>query len=115
MGSFKDLIVWKRAEELAFQVYRETRRFPKDELYGMTSQMRRAAVSVVANIAEGSGRRNRNETRQFFNIAIGSLTELEALLGLSKRLELMGEVSFQLLDGLRKEAGALLGRLYHSL
>jgi len=115
MSGFRELIVWKRADELAFRVYGITKGFPKDELYGMVSQMRRAAVSVAANIAEGAGRRNRNETKQFLNISLGFLAELDCLLGLARRLGFLTEEEFFPLDQLRKEVGILSSRLYGSL
>jgi len=86
--SYRDLRVWQKAMDLAEACYRITRRFPKEELYGMTSQMRRASVSVAANVAEGHGRNNRGDYIQFLRIAQGSLKELETHLLLSQRLEL---------------------------
>jgi four helix bundle protein len=75
--SYKDLDVWKKARQLVHHVYEMTKKFPKDEVYGLTSQIRRAAVSVPSNIAEGTGRQFRKETLQFVHIARGSLFELE--------------------------------------
>ncbi|HLO26383.1 MAG TPA: four helix bundle protein [Geobacteraceae bacterium] len=72
---FQDLIVWQKAHELVLDVYRLTRKFPKEEIYGITSQLRRAAVSVAANIAEGFKKRGRNDKGRFLNIAQGSLEE----------------------------------------
>ena len=74
---YKKLIVWRKADELAYQIYLETKKFPKDEVYGITSQLRRAAFSVPTNIVEGTGRQGKNEMRQFVNIALGSLAETE--------------------------------------
>jgi len=76
LARFK-LIVWQKANELALQVYMATKDFPKNELYGMTSQLRRSAVSIPTNIVEGTGRQGRRELRQFINIALGSLAETE--------------------------------------
>ncbi len=115
MGNFKDLLVWRKADELAFQIYRVTRIFPKDEMYGLVSQIRRAAVSVSTNLAEGSGRQNRKEVKQFANIALGSLSEVESLLSFSQRLGFMESSEFVLLDKLRGEVAALLWRFYQSL
>ena len=70
--AYRRLIVWQRADELAFAVYQATRRFPTDELYGVTSQLRRAALSVPTNIVEGSGRQGPRELKRFLNIALGS-------------------------------------------
>jgi four helix bundle protein len=74
--SFVDLVVWQKAHELVLSIYRLTRAFPKNELFCLTSQMRRAAVSVPANIAEGFKRRGRQDKLRFLNIAQGSLEEL---------------------------------------
>ena len=115
MSNFKNLLVWQKADELAFQVYRITRNFPREEMYGLTSQVRRAAVSVCSNLAEGSGRQHRNETRQFSNIALGSLAEVESLLGFSRRLNFVEKEEYEFLDMLRKEVSALLWRFYKNL
>jgi len=89
MRNFKDLKVWGKAHTLTLAVYRATKRFPKDELFGLTSQIRRAALSVSANIAEGCGRRGVAEFAQFLNIAMGSASELEYHLLLARDLELL--------------------------
>lgn len=75
--SFKDLIVWQKSHALALEVYKLTRRLPKEELFGLVSQMRRAAVSVPANIAEGFKRRGKSDKARQMNIAQGSLEELQ--------------------------------------
>ena len=77
MKDFKELRVWQKAHSLALEVYQATRSFPRDEIYGLTSQIRRAAVSVGANIAEGCGRRSDGEFARFLQIARGSASELE--------------------------------------
>ena len=84
--SYLDLIVWQRALDLAENVYEATRKFPKEEIYGITSQMRRAAVSVPANIAEGMARNSTKELLQFLVVARGSLSELDTHLVLSREL-----------------------------
>lgn len=86
--SYRDLKVWQEAMNLAESCYKITKSFPKEEIYGMTSQIRRAAVSIPANIAEGYGRKTRGEYIQFLYIAQGSLKELETHLLLSIRVEL---------------------------
>ncbi|UKO98759.1 four helix bundle protein [Nostoc sp. UHCC 0870] len=88
MQSYRDLKVWQEAMNLAEACYKTTQAFPKVETYGMISQIRRAAASVAANIAEGYGRRTRGEYMQFLYIAQGSLKELETHLLLSIRVEL---------------------------
>jgi len=86
MNSYKDLIVWQKSFELTKEVYRLTGQFPQVEQYGLTSQLRRAAVSIVSNIAEGFSRKSLRENRQFFSIAYGSTSEVETQLLLSKDL-----------------------------
>jgi len=82
----KNLEVWKKAMDLAMQVYSLTARFPKEELYGLTSQMRRSAVSIPSNIVEGVARHSRKEFIQFLHIATGSVAELETQLLLATRM-----------------------------
>ena len=89
MEDFKDLKVWSKAHELTLALYKRTRLFPKDELYGLTSQLRRAAASIGANIAEGCGRRSDGEMKRFIQIARGSASELEYHLLLARDLELL--------------------------
>jgi four helix bundle protein len=86
MEDFKDLRVWAKAHELTLILYARTRSFPKDELYGLTSQLRRSAASVGANIAEGCGRRSDGEMKRFLQIARGSVSELEYHLLLARDL-----------------------------
>jgi len=86
MGTHRDLLVWQEAMKLVAAVYRDTATYPKDELYGLVSQARRAAVSVPSNIAEGAARNSTGELMQFFGIASGSLAELETELELSVML-----------------------------
>ena len=111
---YKKLIVWQKADQLARQVYLETKKFPKEETYGITSQLRRAAISVPTNIVEGTGRQNRNELKQFINIALGSIAETEYLLEFCFHLKYFNEVNFNKLESLRKEVGSLLWNFYKS-
>lgn len=90
INSYRDLLVWQQAMTLAEDVYVLTRTWPKDELYGLTAQARRAAVSVAANIAEGYGRESRGAYVQFLRIAQGSLKELETHCLLAERVGLVG-------------------------
>jgi four helix bundle protein len=85
-GSYKDLLVWQQSMDLAVDIYSATKSWPKEELYGLTSQVRRAATSVPANIAEGYGREHRGSYLQFLRIAQGSLKELETHLLLADRV-----------------------------
>ena len=88
---YKDLIVWQKAIDLATWIYSLTAGFPKEELYGIVSQMRRAAVSIPSNIAEGQSRQHKSEFIQFLSIAKGSLLELETQLIISGRLKYISE------------------------
>jgi four helix bundle protein len=98
MKDFKELKVWEKAHVLTLEVYEETRSFPKEELYGLTSQLRRAAASVAANIVEGCGRRSDGEFTRFLQIARGSASELEYHILLARDLHLLNEVAFRSLD-----------------
>jgi len=111
---YKKLIVWDLADQLTVIVYKITKTFPRDELFGLTSQIRRAAASIPTNIAEAMGRQNKNETKQFINIALGSLAEVEYLLELCHKLEFLDNASFNELEGLRSRVGGLLWKLYKS-
>lgn len=111
---YKQLVVWQKADVLAFQIYLVSRNFPKEEQYGLISQLRRAAVSVPTNLAEGTGRRGKNETKQFANIALGSLAETEYLLEFCKRLNFISSEEYSRLDFLCDEVSALLWGFYKS-
>jgi four helix bundle protein len=89
--SFRDLVVWQRSIQLSIAVYRLTKDFPRDEIYGVTSQMRRSAVSVASNIAEGHARLSTGEYRQFLGMARGSNAELQTQLEIARALAARGE------------------------
>jgi len=82
--NFKDLDAWKEGHLLVLMIYRATKKFPKDEIFGIINQMRRAAVSITSNIAEGFSRQHYKEKAQFYSMALGSLTELQNQLEISK-------------------------------
>jgi four helix bundle protein len=84
MKSFRDLEVWQQSMTLAKEVYRVTRTFPREEIFGLTSQMRRAAVSIPSNIAEGASRQSTKEFVQFLHVAIGSVNELDTQLEIAQ-------------------------------
>jgi four helix bundle protein len=86
--SYRNQFIWQRAVQLAINCYKFTRLFPKSELYGLTSQIRRSSVSVASNIAEGYGRRSKQEYIQFLHIALGSLRELDTQLIIAKEVDL---------------------------
>ena len=112
---YKKLIVWQKADELAYQIYTESKKFPRQEIYGVTSQLRRAAISVPANIVEGTGRQGKKELKQFANIALGSLLETEYLLEFCLRLKYLNEEDYKRLESLRGEVGSLLWKFYKAL
>lgn len=98
MKSFRGLAVWEKAHRLTLAVYSATRGFPREEQYGLTSQVRRAASSIPANIAEGCGRNGDNELRRFLEIAMGSASELEYHLLLAKDLQMLDEPRYSELN-----------------
>jgi len=85
--TYRDLLVWQKAIDLVTEVYALTRRLPKSEIFGLSDQMRRAAVSVPSNVAEGQARQHTREFRQFLHIALGSLAELDTQLVIAHRLK----------------------------
>jgi four helix bundle protein len=106
--SFRDLEVWKKSVQMAVTVYRLTREFPKEETYGLTSQMRRAAVSIPSNIAEGHGRLNTGEYRQFLGIARGSNFELQTQLEIARELGTANSTLLDQTEGLSHEVGKMI-------
>lgn len=104
--TFQDLIVWQKAHQLVLKVYEVTQEFPKEELYGITSQIRRYSVSIAANVAEGFKRKSQADKARFFNISEGSLDETNYFLILSKDLGFVNSNS-TLID-LTEEVGRLL-------
>lgn len=109
MQRFTDLRVWQDSYKLALAIYRATRRFPSEERFGLTSQMRRAAISVPTNIAEGSKRHSNQDFARFLNIAEGSLAEAESLLIISRDL---GLLTPSLAKSLSSAAWALAKKLH---
>jgi len=114
-SSYRDLIVWRTGMKLAKEVYRLTIPFPRQETYGLTSQLRRAAVSVPANIAEGHARGTPKEFLQFIRITRGSLAELETLLTLTQELDYIPPNSLAALLETCDEVGRMLTGLRHSI
>jgi len=114
VGKYEDLIVFQKADDLAFKVYNVTNGFPKHEEYGITSQLRRAALSIPTNIVEGHARKSKKEFKQFMNIALGSHAETQYLLNFSKRLGYC-ETGRSDIDALVEEVGRLLWSFYRTL
>jgi four helix bundle protein len=98
MRDFKQLIVWEKAHQVTLSVYKATQQFPKDELYGLTSQLRRASASIPANIAEGCGRSGNGELSHFCHIAMGSASEVEYFLLLAADLEFINRSLYETLN-----------------
>jgi four helix bundle protein len=110
-SNYRKLIVWQKARELARCIYRETQRFPKVEIFGLTQQMRRAAISILSNIAEGQGRHTRRDCRRFLVIARGSATELEAQIVISLDLQFLSSESASDLENRATEICRMLNGL----
>ncbi|MEK7462940.1 MAG: four helix bundle protein [Patescibacteria group bacterium] len=115
LNSYKELIVWQKSFELTKKIYKITDNFPKSEIYGLMSQMRRAAVSIPSNIAEGFVRKHKKEFSQFISIAFGSGAELETQLLLSKELEYITDKDFFELNCLLEEVMKMLNSLKSKL
>jgi four helix bundle protein len=113
--SHHDLMVWQLGMELTERVYAISAKFPREELYGLTSQLRRAASSVPANIAEGNGRRSTRELARHVSIAIGSLCEVETFLQLAKRLDFGNADAIEQSLSMLAEEGRMLRGLQKSL
>jgi len=103
---------WKVSHSLALSVYQATERWPKSELYGLTAQTRRAALSIPTNIAEGAAKLGPREFRRYLDISLGSLSELSYLLRFSRDRGLLQTAEWEHLDGTRNTAGKLVWRLY---
>jgi four helix bundle protein len=115
LQSFRNLKVWEKAHVLTLDVYRSSKPFPRDEMYGLTSQMRRASASIGANIAEGSCRKGDCEFGRFLQIAIGSASELEYHLLLARDLELLKSLDYQRLSEAVVEVKRMLASLIHKV
>ena len=115
LRSYRDLEVWQKAMDLVMECYRMTQRFPKSEMYGLTSQLQRAAVSVPANIAEGQARQHTQEFIQYLSIAYGSLAELETHIQIAQRLDYINATQTEQLLERTGEVGRMLNGLLRSL
>jgi four helix bundle protein len=115
MQGYQELIVWQKSVELVVEVYKLTRQFPREEMYGLTSQIRRAAVSIPSNIAEGRMRGYRKELRQFLLTAYGSGGELETQIVIAKRLPRVQQLDYSTVDALLLEVMKMLNKMIASL
>jgi four helix bundle protein len=115
INSYKDLIVWQKAVDLVVEIYRLTENFPKSEMYGITSQMRRSAVSIPSNIAEGRRRGSRKDFRQFLIISYGSGAELETQIEIVRKLPFGESVDFKKADSILLEVMKMLNKMITNL
>jgi four helix bundle protein len=115
MGPHKKFLAWQECHKLVLAAYKATGSFPKHELYGLTSQVRRAAFSAAANIVEGASRKGRNEFRRFLDIAVGSLSELEYALEVAAALEYLKTEDYAALEALQKRARFFTWKLKNSM
>ena len=115
LRDYTELIAWQRAMDFVEAVYQVSRTFPKDELFGLTSQVRRAAVSMPSNIAEGQSRRSTKEFLQFLSVARGSLSEVETQLVISKRLNYLSSDQLSDLQHKSSELGRLINGLSNAI
>ena len=113
--NYRDLVAWQKAMDLAEQVYQLTAEFPNEERFSLTSQIRRAVVSIPSNIAEGQGRFTQPDFRRFLSIAHGSVREVETQLLLARRLSYLGEAQIERVLELSSEVGRLIQGLAKSL
>jgi four helix bundle protein len=112
---YRDLLVWQKSMQLAVEVYKLTSKFPREEVYGLTSQVRRSAISVPSNIAEGHGRLSKKEFRQFLGIAKGSIYELQTQLELAEKLNMASQGSIQPSIEISQEVGKMIFSLLGSM
>lgn len=112
---YKNLNVYQKAHELVLLTYEVTRKFPKEEIFGLISQMRRCSVSVVANLVEGYSRRTQNDKLQFYYISRGSLTELEYYIELAYQLHYIDDTDYKSISYLRNDVGKLLNGFIRSI
>lgn len=110
-NTFKDLIVWQKGIELVVAIYELTDNFPASEMYGLTSQMRRGAVSIPSNIAEGKMRKSQAECNHFFTISYGSGAELETQIEIAKRLSFGKDLDYKKTESLLSEVMRMLNTL----
>lgn len=118
MKDFRNLKIWEKGHRLALLVYEVTKAFPREEIYGLTSQMRRASTSIPANVAEGCGRSGDAELNRFLRVAMGSASELEYHVILAKDLRFLDESAFQRIstevEELKKMLASFIGKIGHS-
>ena len=115
LNSHKDLVVWQKSIEFVAKIYETTNNFPKEELFGLTSQLRRAAISIPSNIAEGFARKHNKELIQFLYVSLGSSVEIETQLLIAKNINYINEEIYVMLTNLLSEISKMLIGLIHKL
>jgi four helix bundle protein len=115
VSSYKELIVWQRAMELIVAIYELTEKYPKEEIYSLTNQTRRAAVSIASNIAEGRYRGTKKDFLNFLRIAFGSGAELETQIEIAKRIFKVNKLDFAKVDTLLEEVMKMLNKMISNL
>ncbi len=115
MKTYTELFVWQKSMELVTAIYKQTQNFPKEEIYGLTSQIRRCAVSIPSNIAEGFGRKSQQDFIRFLKISMGSLFELQTQLRISKNIGFLDEIEFTELFEDTREIERMLSSFIHSI
>jgi len=114
-NSYRDLVAWQRSMDLSVEIYKFTGDSPREEKFGLTSQMRRASVSIASNIAEGYGRNSRNEYRHFLGIARGSILELQTQLAIVRRLGFGKQELLEKSENLSEEVGKIIWAIHKKL
>ncbi len=115
MKTYSELFVWQKSMELVTNIYKSTQSFPKEEVYGLTSQIRRSAVSIPSNIAEGFGRKSQQDFIRFLKISMGSLFELQTQLRISKNIGFLDELRFNTLLEETREVERMLSAFIQSI
>ena len=108
MSTFRDLLIWQKSMDLVTEVYLITNLFPKEEIYGLTSQIRRSAISIPSNIAEGYGREGNKDYLKFLNVSISSLFEMQTQLEIAYNLKYLNEIQFNKINEESKEIERML-------
>ncbi len=112
---YRNLVMWQKAHHLVLEIYKITKTFPKDETFGITNQLRRAIVSVAANIVEGYKKRTKQSKINHYNIAEGSLAEVDYFILLSKDLQFLEELKYTILESKIEEVGKMLDSYIYKL
>lgn len=115
IDNFRKLIAWQRGHELMLNVYRATKSFPRDEIYGLTSQIKRAAMSITSNIAEGFSRKSLADKTHFYQMALGSCSEVQNQIIAAHDLDFMNDTDYEKLDLLSEETHKIINGLIKAM